>query len=115
MMVDGRIPALGSNDGRVLRFRFSPRDAKVWPYVIQSSVPALDGAAGRFTAVLPPRDRISRPSSVHPRWWVDDQDPAAAEGVHAGAKSVSRWREAFLRDFAARLLRGTAPAPVRTR
>ena len=108
--VDGRIPAVATNDGQVLRFRFSPRDVKVWPYVIQSDFPALDGAAGRFTAVFPPAERTGRPSSVHPHWWIDDQDPAAAEGVHPGAKSVSQWREAFLRDFAARMQRCKVPA-----
>ena len=39
MVVDGRIPAPATNDGRTLRFRFSPRDAKVWPYVIRSDAP----------------------------------------------------------------------------
>jgi hypothetical protein len=34
---------------------------------------------------------------------VDDPDPAAAEGVHAGARHVSRWRVEFLADFAERL------------
>lgn len=105
MIVDGRIPAVGVRNGNVLRFRFSPRDAKVWPYVIRSSFPALDGQSGRFTAVLPPAERTARPSAHHPRWWTDDPDPAAAEGVQAGAKSVSHWREEFLRDFADRLRR----------
>jgi hypothetical protein len=108
--IDGRIPAITTNDGRVLRFRFSPRDAKVWPYVIKSDFPALDNATGRFTALSPPPERSSRRSSVHPHWWVDDQDPATSEGVHAGAKSVSRWREAFLGDFAARMRRSKSPA-----
>ena len=54
-------------------------------------------------------DKTSRTSRTHPRWWTDDPDPAAAEGVHAGAKHVSRWREAFLRDFAARLDRAARP------
>lgn len=105
MIFDGRIPAPAGNDGRVLRFRFSPRDAKVWRYVIKSDVAALDGQSGQFTAAPPPVERTSRPSSRHPDWWTDDPDPAAAEGVHAGAKSVNRWREDFLRDFAARLTR----------
>lgn len=39
-----------------------------------------------------------------------DPDPAAAEGVHPGAKSVNQWREAFLRDFANRMDRGKVPA-----
>ena len=110
VLFDGRIAAETTNDGRVLRFRFSPRDAKVWPYRIQSDFPGLDGQAGKFTAVLPPASRTSRVSAVHPNWWIDDPDPAAAEGVHSGAKNVSRWRVDFLRDFAARLDRAKAPA-----
>ena len=107
--VDNRIPIAVENDGHVLRFRFSPRDAKVWPYVIRSDFAALDGQSGKFTATLPPPTRTSRPSTVHPNWWADDPDPAAAEGVHAGAKNVNRWREDFLRDFAARMERCKSP------
>jgi hypothetical protein len=110
MIVDGRIPSVAARDENVLRFRFSPRDAKVWPYVIQSDGPGLDGVKGQFTAAMPPPERSSRPSRSHPQWWTDDPDPAAVEGVHAGAKHVSRWREAFLRDFAARLGRAAQPA-----
>jgi hypothetical protein len=106
MVFDGRIPAPAHHDGRSLRFRFSPRDAKVWPYVVRSRVAGLDGVAGAFTATPPPVSRTSQPSARHPYWWIDDPDPAAAEGVHAGARSVSRWREAFLGDFADRLRRG---------
>ena len=50
MIVDGRIPAAGARDGDALRFRFSPRDAKVWPYVIRSDNAGLDGVSGQFTA-----------------------------------------------------------------
>jgi hypothetical protein len=59
MIFDGRIPAVAANDGRVLRFRFSPRDAKVWPYVIRSDVSGLDGQSGAFTAVPPPAARTA--------------------------------------------------------
>jgi len=110
VLFDHRIAAPVVNDGRVLRFRFAPRDAKVWPYALRSDFPALDGQSGKFTAVPPPLARTSRPSATHPHWWIDDPDPAAAEGVHPGAKSVNRWREDFLRDFAARMMRTTAPA-----
>jgi hypothetical protein len=60
MIFDGRIPATGANDGRVWRFRFSPRDAKVWSYVIKSDVAALDGQSGQFTALPPPVERTRR-------------------------------------------------------
>jgi hypothetical protein len=111
MILDGRIPAVATRDADELRFRFSPRDAKVWPYVIRSDFPGLDGRSGSFTAIPPPVERTTRASAAHPNWWVDDPNPAAAEGVHPGARSVSRWREAFLRDFAARMRRCQAPAP----
>jgi len=107
---DGRIEAETANDGHVLRFRFSPRDAKVWPYRIQSDFPGLDGKSGKFSAVLPLASRTSLASRVHPNWWIDDPDPAAAEGVRSGARNVSRWRRDFLRDFAARMERAKAPA-----
>jgi hypothetical protein len=105
MIFDGRIPAVAVREGNSLRFRFSPRDAKVWPYVIRSTSPALDGRSGSFRAELPPIARTATASKRHPQWWIDDPDPAAAEGVHAGARSVSRWRAEFLRDFAERLRR----------
>lgn len=109
MIFDGRIPARAWRDGGTLRFRFSPRDAKVWPYVIRSDFAELDGRRGRFTAEPPPLERTSKPSAVHPNWWTDDPNPAAAEGVHPGAKTVSRWRAQFLGDFASRMLRCKAP------
>jgi Protein of unknown function (DUF1593) len=109
VLFDGRVPAETVNDGRVLRFRFSPRDAKVWTYRIDSNFAGIDGQSGKFTAVAPPAARTRRPSKTHPNWWIDDPDPAAAEGAHPGARNVNRWRVDFLRDFAARLLRCQAP------
>ena len=112
MIFDRGVPvSAGVNEGKVLRFRFSPRDAKVWPYVIKSDFAGLDGASGKFTAAPPPVERTSKPSTVHPNWWTDDPAPAAAEGVHPGAKSVSQWREDFLRDFSLRMNRCKLPAP----
>ena len=107
MIFDGRIPAVAENDGRVLRFRFSPRDPKVWSYVIRSSFAGLDGRSGSFTAKGAPPARTSQPSVRHPNWWTDDQDPAEADDGQPGARTVSRWREQFLADFAARLRRAS--------
>jgi hypothetical protein len=94
-----------------LRFRFSPKEAKVYHYTIRANTPALDGKSGALTSVRPPVDAALRPSSLLPHWWTDDPAPAIAEGPHLGAKTVNRWRQEFLRDFAARLLRCKSPAP----
>jgi hypothetical protein len=38
-----------------------------------------------------------------PNYWTDNPDPALSEGDRAGAKTVNRWREAYLRDWQARM------------
>lgn len=47
--------------------------------------------------------------AARPRWWHDVPDPAQVEGKYPGARTVSRWREAFLADWRARMERCTAP------
>jgi hypothetical protein len=108
--LDHRVPGPVVLDGRTLRFRFSPRDAKVWVYRLESDFAELNGVGGAFTAEPPPRERSSRVSLRHPNWWIDDPAPAAAEGIHAGARSVSEWRQEFLEDFAVRMERCVAKA-----
>lgn len=92
-------------DGSI-HFRFCPKDAKTYSFEIQGNVPAFEGKRGGITAVAP----VQRPSTKFPNWWTDDPAPEAAEGVHQGAKTVSQWREEYLRDFAARMLRCARPA-----
>jgi hypothetical protein len=93
-----------------VRFRFSPKAAKTYSYRIRSNVPAIDGKTGGLTSVLTPLDLAQQPSSRLTNWWTDDPSPGVREGPHIGAKTVSRWREDFLRDFATRMLRCTSPA-----
>jgi hypothetical protein len=96
--------SIGSIDKEgAMRWRFSPKDAKTYRYTIRSNVPALDGRSGELTSVRPPPDAARSPSSRLSNWWTDDPAPEFAEGPHIGAKTVSRWREEFLRDFAARM------------
>jgi len=92
------------------RFLFSPKEDKTWSYRIASNYPGLDGQAGGFTSRMAAPELARRPSARHPNWWTDDPDPRLAEGLHQGARTVSRWRAAFLRDFAARLRRTQSPA-----
>jgi hypothetical protein len=102
------LPGHFGGDGLV-RFRFSPKSAKTYSYRIRGNVPALDGKTGELTSFIPPPEAAQRPSKRLPNWWTDDPSPELAEGPQIGAKTVSRWRDDFLRDFAARMLRCTTP------
>jgi hypothetical protein len=97
-------------DGTI-RFRFCPKAAKAYGFTIKSNVPSLDGRTGGVTAFLPMPDIASRPSSRLPNWWTDDPSPEFSEDGHIGAKTVNRWREEFLRDFAERMVRCARAAP----
>lgn len=112
MIFDRGVPtSKGVVDGQALRFRFSPRDAKVWTYEIKSDDPKLNGRGGKFNAAPPPESRTRVRSVIHPNWWIDDPQPTAAEGVHPGAKSVNQWRVEFLDDFQQRMDRCQSPMP----
>ena len=96
-------------DGTV-RFRFCPKAAKRYDFKITSNVPSLDSSTGTITAYIPTPEVAKIPSDKLPNWWTDDLSPDTAEGSHSGAKTVSRWREEFLGDFAKRMLRCSEPA-----
>ncbi len=96
-------------EDKTVRFRFCPKEAKAYTFTIHGNVPALDGKAGGITAVLPSPDLAKQPSAQFPNWWTDDLSPGLAEGPHSGARTVSRWREDFLRDFAGRMERCRSP------
>jgi hypothetical protein len=40
-----------------------------------------------------------------PRYWTDNPAPGLREGNYAGAKTVNKWREAYLRDWQRRMER----------
>jgi hypothetical protein len=96
------------SDG-VWHFIYSPKEPGRLSYTIHSTDPRLDGQTGGFTAVLPAPHQPVSPR--YPNWWTDDPDPALAEGTRQGAKTINRWREQYLRDFAERMNRCQSPAP----
>lgn len=101
---------IGQPDGKgAIRFRFSPKDAKLYRYNFRGNVPALEGRTGEITSVSPSLSAALTPDPGLPQWWTDDPSPALAEGPHHGARTVSEWREAFLADFAARIDRCRVP------
>jgi len=95
-----------------MRFRFCPKAAKIYHFRIRSNVPALDGKTGGITSYMPSPDIAQQPSAEVPNWWTDDPSPNAAEGEHIGARTLSRWREDFLGNFAKRMLRCQSPFPA---
>lgn len=90
-------------------FIYSPKEPRTWNYTIKSTFSELDGRTGGFTSYAPTADLMARPSSRHPNWWTDDLDPAVAERNYSGVKTISVYREAFLRDFATRMERCRTP------
>lgn len=105
-----KLPGHAPGDG-TMRFRFCPKAAKGYRFAIRSNVPALDGKTGGIAVVAPRPDAALRPAANLPHWWTDDPRPEFAEAGHSGAKTVSRWREQFLRDFAKRMARCGRAAP----
>ncbi|MHC4070950.1 MAG: DUF1593 domain-containing protein [Planctomycetota bacterium] len=93
-----------------MRFRFCPKAAKSYGFKVRSNVPELDGKTGGITAYIPSPDMALRPAANLPNWWTDDPSLDVAEGSHSGARTVNRWREEFLADFARRMLRCQSPA-----
>jgi hypothetical protein len=91
------------------RFLFSPKEARTWSYRIASNHPGLDGRTGGLTSRDPAPEQARHPSSRYPNWWTDDPDPQFGEGPLQGVKTISRWRTAFMADFAARLQRTVTP------
>ncbi|MFP4055453.1 MAG: nucleoside hydrolase-like domain-containing protein [Candidatus Brocadiia bacterium] len=49
------------------------------------------------------------PTDHGPAYWTDSRDPELRDHGKWGAKTVSRWREAYLRDWQARMDRLLAP------
>lgn len=97
-----------AGDGTI-RFRFCPKEAKLYRYTISGNVPALEGRTGEITSAAPALAQTLQPSPELPNWWTDDPSPALVEASHQGARTINEWRADYLRDFAARLERCRKP------
>jgi hypothetical protein len=90
-------------DAGEYKVRFVPKRADSWTYTLHCEVPDLDGRSGAFVSITP------WPGQPHPanirlnNWWTDQMDEATYLGQYQGAKTVSKWREDFLSDWAVRL------------
>ncbi len=66
--------------------------------------PAGDSWGGRFIKM-----------QGRPNWWVDDPAPSLAQDGRAGAKTVNRWREDYLRNWRKRMDRCVDKGPPAAR
>jgi hypothetical protein len=98
------LPGHFAGDGTV-KFRFSPKSVKSFGFELKGNIPELDKKTGGVTSYLPEAKLAQQPSSKFLNWWTDNPNPEFAEGEHIGAKTVSKWREEFLTDFAKRMER----------
>lgn len=103
------LPGYVADDG-TMRFRFCPKASQTYKFQIKSNIPILHGKTGGITSVKTPSDAALRPTTKLPNWWTDNPAPDLAEDGHIGAKTVSRWREEYLKDFSLRMLRCQSPA-----
>lgn len=85
------------------RVRFMPKAIGRWSYVTKSRIKELDGQSGMFTCTEESVEGRENTDQGYPNWWSDRLDIQSAEQQHKGAKTVSMWREDFLRDFQNRL------------
>lgn len=99
-------------EDKTMRFRFCPKEAKTYSFMIRGNLPSLDGNTGGITAMLPSLNLAMQPSAKFPNWWTDDVASDFAEGPHRGVKTVSRWRVDFLRNFAMRMNRCQSRNPI---
>ncbi len=103
-----KLPGYFLEDGTV-RFRFSPKSAGKFDFTIESNISEINGKRGSVTAYIPPADLANQPSAKFPNWWTDNPAPEYAERDLIGVKTVNRWREEFMKDFAERMERCETP------
>ncbi len=89
----GLAPALGEGSTGRIKMGDTPSLA----YLLRGAAddPTSEHWGGRFV----------RHPDGRPRWWVDDPDPAWRIAAHPGARTVSQYREQFLRDWQHRMAR----------
>lgn len=96
----------GDFQNGVVRFRFCPKSAKRFEFNVESNIGTLHGRKGAIQVFRPTENyTAARPWPEATDWWTDDPSTKYLEGPHMGARTVNRYREQFLDDFASRMRR----------
>jgi hypothetical protein len=85
------------------KVRFMPKSTGLWSYCTKSEIQELNGQTGEFTCVEETEINRKADFKQYDNWWSDVLEEEYAEKEHKGAKTVSMWREKYLRDFQYRI------------
>ena len=83
--------------------RYSSKKPEICTYLTASSIPELDGQTGQFVSIAPwPGKPGSNDYALGATWYSDRPEPELFLGGQQGARTVSKYREEFLLDWANR-------------
>lgn len=83
--------------------RYSPKQAEKTTYTTHSLIPALDGLRGSYTSTTPwPGNPGPDDYKLGQNWYTDLSNPIWILEGQQGAKTIARFREAYLSDWAER-------------
>lgn len=100
--IDGqRIDGFYNGDG-VFAIRFVPKRIGNWKYVVNCTVKSIQGQTGEFVSVNPWPGAENIENVKLNNWWSDRTEKDLYLKQYQGAKTVSKWREDFLSDWAKR-------------
>lgn len=87
----------------IYKVRFIPKKIGSWTYEINCSSEQLNGLKGAFISSNPwPGVNHANNLKLN-NWWSDRLEPELYMSEYQGAKTISKWREAFLTDWAKRM------------
>ncbi|MFH0758399.1 MAG: nucleoside hydrolase-like domain-containing protein [Bacteroidota bacterium] len=83
--------------------RYSSKKPEICTYITASSIPELNGHAGQFVSIAPwPGKAAQDDYQLGVSWFSDRPEQEFFFGVQQGARTVAKYREAFLSDWALR-------------
>jgi hypothetical protein len=83
--------------------RYAPKQAESLAYSISSKITELDGQSGEFVVDNRwPGDQATTHYDLGHHWYTDRSDPELFDVKWQGAKTVAKWRNKALQDWAER-------------
>ena len=83
--------------------KYVPKQAEIVSYRFRSSIPNVDFGEGKLTVTNHWPGKVNNTDyKLGANWYSDKADPALYEGKIQGGKTLSKWRQSVLTDWAAR-------------